>query len=221
MSTTDDTSQDNISWNDSLEDMIAAEGEKCGGLAWLYIESERYYSNMNNYIALPVIVLSTVTGFLSGSSQLIFNNPSASSIGIGSASLFTGILSTIGSYFAWAKKTEGCRISALQYRKLQKFIVTEMTLPKSERIRAKDMLKMIRETVERLLETSPAVPEHIIILFNKRFKNSNEISHPEMTQGIAKVKINRALYDVESHNITRLESDGDGKPVVKITMGGV
>jgi hypothetical protein len=42
-----------------------------------------------------------------------------------------------------------------------------------------------------------------------------------MTQGIAKVKINRALYDVESHNITRLESDGDGKPVVKITMGGV
>jgi hypothetical protein len=219
MSTTDDTSQDNISWNDALEDMIGAEGEKCGGLAWLYIEAERYYGKMNTYIALPVIVLSTVTGFLSGSSQLIFNDPSASSIGIGGVSLFTGVLSTIGSYFAWAKKTEGCRISALQYRKLQKFITTEMTLPKSERIRAKDMLKMIRETVERLLETSPAVPEHIIKLFNLKFKNDNEVSHPEMTQGIAKVKINRALYDIDSHSITKLETDTAGKPVVKITMG--
>jgi hypothetical protein len=219
MSVAEDSAQENISWNDSLEDMIGAEGEKCGGLAWLYIESERYYSKMNTYVALPVIVLSTLTGFLSGSSQIIFNDASASSIGIGGVSLFTGVLSTIGSYFAWAKKTEACRISALQYRKLQKFIITEMTLPKSERIRAKDMLKMIRETVERLLETSPAVPEHIIKLFNLRFENNDGVSHPEMTQGISKVKINRALYDIDAHSITRLETDSSGKPSVKITVG--
>ena len=214
----DEQSQDNISWNDSLEDMIGAEGEKCGGLAWLYTESERYYSKMNTYVALPVIVLSTLTGFLSGSSQIIFNDPSSSSIGIGGVSLFTGVLSTIGSYFAWAKKTEGCRISALQYRKLQKFIITEMTLPKIERIRARDMLKMIRETVERLLETSPAVPEHIIKIYNSRFKSTDEISHPEVTQGITKVKINRSLYDIDTHSVTKLDKDKDGKGVVKITL---
>jgi hypothetical protein len=214
----DEQTQDNISWNDSLEDMIGAEGEKCGGLAWLYTESERYYSKMNTYVALPVIVLSTLTGFLSGSSQIIFNDPSSSSIGIGGVSLFTGVLSTIGSYFAWAKKTEGCRISALQYRKLQKFIITEMTLPKIERIRAKDMLKMIRDTVERLLETSPAVPEHVIKIYNSRFKSSNEISHPEVTQGITKVKINRSLYDIETHSVTKLDKDKDGKAVVKISI---
>jgi hypothetical protein len=217
MSINDDSSQqDTISWNDSLEDMIGAEGEKCGGLAWLYTESERYYSRMNTYVALPVIVLSTVTGFLSGSSQVIFTDASSASIGIGGVSLFTGVLSTIGSYFSWAKKTEGCRISALQYRKLQKFIITEMTLPKVERIRARDMLKMIRETVERLLETSPAVPEHIIKLFNLRFKDSDEISHPEMTEGIAKVKINRAAYDIDSHTVTHIGKDKDGKSTVRI-----
>jgi hypothetical protein len=214
----DEQTQDNISWNDSLEDMIGAEGEKCGGLAWLYTESERYYSKMNTYVALPVIVLSTLTGFLSGSSQIIFNDPSSSSIGIGGVSLFTGVLSTIGSYFAWAKKTEGCRISALQYRKLQKFIITEMTLPKIERIRAKDMLKMIRDTVERLLETSPAVPEHVIKIYNSRFKSSNEISHPEVTQGITKVKINRSMYDIDTHSVTKLDKDKDGKTVVKISL---
>jgi len=180
-----------VSWNDSLETLIAHEGEKCSGLAWLYTEAERYYSKMNTFIALPVIVLSTVTGFISGSSQLLFANSAVASIGVGGVSLFTGILSTVGSYFAWAKKTEACRITALQYSKLLKFIAIEMTLPKAERIRAKDMLKIIRETAERLLETSPTVPPHIIEEYKKIFKEKQDICHPEMTTGIIKLDINR------------------------------
>ena len=72
MTTSDDQSE--ISWNKELEDLIGHEGEKCAGLAWIYRETEQYYSKANNYVALPVIVLSTLTGFISGSSQLIFNN---------------------------------------------------------------------------------------------------------------------------------------------------
>ena len=180
-----------VSWNSSLETLIGQEGEKCSGLAWLYGEAELYYSKMNNYIALPVIVLCTLTGFISGSSQMIFDNPTTSSVGIGAVSLFTGVLSTFGSYFSWAKKTEACRITALQYTKLLKFITIEMTLPKEERIRARDMLKMIRETAERLLETSPAIPRHIIAEYKKRFDSKTDITHPEMTTGVIKLVINR------------------------------
>jgi len=180
-----------VSWNASLETMIAQEGEKCSGLAWLYTEAERYYNNRNNYIALPVIVLSTVTGFISGSSQILFTSSTAASIGVGGVSLFTGILSTIGSYFSWAKKAEACRITSLQYSKLLKFIAIEMTLQKEERIRAKDMLKMIRETVERLLETSPAIPPHIISEYKVKFHTNKDITHPEMTTGVIKLNIYR------------------------------
>ena len=188
--------QSEISWNKELENLIAQEGEKCAGLAWIYRESESYYSKANNFVALPVIVLSTLTGFVSGSSQLIFNNADTSSIGIGAVSLFTGVLSTIGSYFSWAKKAEACRISALQYSKLHKFITVELTLPKVERIRAKDMLKMIRETVERLLETSPAIPPKIIEAYNKKFATEKSaISHPEIATGVTPVQINRNVYD--------------------------
>lgn len=196
-----------VSWNDSLETLIAHEGEKCSGLAWLYTEAERYYSKMNTFIALPVIVLSTVTGFISGSSQLLFANSAVASIGVGGVSLFTGILSTVGSYFAWAKKTEACRITALQYSKLLKFIAIEMTLPKVERIRAKDMLKIIRETAERLLETSPTVPPHIIEEYKKIFKEKQDICHPEMTTGIIKLDINR---EEKSKNMITI-STGNGQ----------
>lgn len=179
-----------ISWNSSLEKLIAQEGEKCAGLAWLYTESERYYSKNNTVVALPVIVLSTLTGFLSGSSTLLFGGSDMSTIGTGAVSLFTGVLSTIGSYYAWAKKAEACRISALQYSKLQKVIAVEMTLPKNERVPAPSMLKMMRDNVERLLETSPAIPVHIIQRYNSKFRDANDVAHPEITNGIHKIEVN-------------------------------
>ena len=179
-----------ISWNPALAKLIAREGEKCAGLAWLYSESERYYSRNNSLVALPVIILSTLTGFLSGSSGMIFGGSDMSSIGTGAVSLFTGVLSTIGSYYAWAKKSEACRISALQYSKLQKVISIEMTLPQNERIPAPVMLKTIRENVERLLETSPTVPEHVIEKYKLKFKHETDVAHPEITNGIPKVEIN-------------------------------
>lgn len=182
--------QDSISWNHSLEKLIAQEGEKCSGLAWLYTESERYYSRNNTYVALPVIVLSTLTGFLSGSSSMIFGGSEMSSIGTGAISLFTGVLSTIGSYYTWAKKAEACRISALQYSKLQKVIAVEMTLPKNERVPAPSMLKMMRDNVERLLETSPAIPVHIIQKYNIKFRDATDVAHPEITNGVHKIEIN-------------------------------
>jgi aspartate carbamoyltransferase regulatory subunit len=183
--------ENKISWNDSLESLVAEEAEKCAGLSWLHTECERYFSVHTNCIALPVIILSTVNGFLSGSSQTIFTNAQVSSIALGVVSLFTGVLSTLGSYFAWAKRTEAHRISAIQYQKISKFLTIELTLPKSERIAAKDILKITREQIERLMEISPAVPESIIAKYKLRFKDTNDVAHPEVIQGLKKVVINK------------------------------
>jgi hypothetical protein len=183
--------ENKISWNDSLEALVAEEAEKCAGLSWLHAECERYFSVHTNCIALPVIILSTVNGFLSGSSQTIFTNAQVSSIALGVVSLFTGVLSTLGSYFAWAKRTEAHRISAIQYQKISKFLTIELTLPKSERIAAKDILKITREQIERLMEISPAVPESIIAKYKLRFKDTTDVAHPEVIQGLKKVVINK------------------------------
>jgi hypothetical protein len=145
---------------------------------------------------------------------MIFNDPNSSSVGIGAVSLFTGVLSTFGSYFSWAKKTEACRITALQYAKLLKFITIEMTLPREERIRARDMLKMIRETADRLLETSPAVPRHIIAEYKKLFDSKTEITHPEITTGVIKLSINRGAEVTAATNTKVVEV----KQPIKITL---
>lgn len=183
--------QENISWNPALETLIAQEAERCSGLSWLHGECEAYFALRTNIIALPVIILSTVNGFLSGSSQMIFSNATSSSIGIGAVSLFTGVLSTLGSYFAWAKRTEAHRISAIQYKKISRFLTIELSLPKAERIQARDILKLTREQIERLLEISPAVPNSIQEKYKTKFKEYTDVAHPEIIAGLHKVFINK------------------------------
>lgn len=179
-----------ITYNSALERLIAEEAERCAGLSWLHGKAEAYFSIRNTCITLPTIVLSTLVGFLSGSSSSIFNEPTMASIGIGSVSLFTGVISTIGNYFAFAKRTEAHRIAAIQYSKLSRFLSIELTLPKSERIAAKDVLKITKDSIERLLETSPAIPESIIKSYKHHFKDYHDVAHPDITNGLRKVYIN-------------------------------
>ena len=183
-----------ISYNSALEKLIAEEAERCSGLAWLHGKAEGYFSIRNNWITLPTIVLSTLVGFLSGSSSSIFTEPTMASIGIGSVSLFTGVISTIGNYFNFAKRTEAHRIASIQYSKLSRFLSIELTLPKAERIAAKDVLKITKDSIERLMETSPAIPDIIIHSYKHQFKEYTDVAHPDVTNGLRKVYINTKTF---------------------------
>ena len=181
-----------ITWNESLENVIAKEGERCSGYAWLHSESEKHYSQRSNLIAIPVIVLST----LAGSANMALGgvgDAKITSISVGAISILTGILSTIGSYFAWAKRAETHRICAIQYQKLSRYLTIEMSLPAKERMKASDLLKTTREQIERLLEISPIIPNEVILKYKERFKDYTDIAHPENTNGLMKIEVNRSV----------------------------
>ena len=204
----DDETHRDITYHDALEQLIAAEAEKCSGLAWLHTKAEAFFSKRNTIVALPTIVLSTLVGFLSGTSSSIFSAPTTASIGIGSVSLFTGVLSTIGTYFAFAKQQEGHRIAAIQYAKLCRFLSIELALPREDRIAAGDLLKMTKENIERLLEIAPPVPQSIIDEFNKKFK-SDEISIPDICNGIHKVSVVKSPQSPQPFSLVVVEQPND------------
>jgi len=184
-----DEDKRDITYNTALEELIACEAERCAGLSWMHTKAEAYYSLRNTMVALPTIVLSTLVGFLSGSSSSIFTEPTIASLGIGAVSLFTGVLSTVGTFFSFAKRAEGHRIAGIQYSKISRSLTIELTLPRAERISASDLLKMTRDAIERQMETSPPVPEAIIADFKAKFKDP-EVAVPDIANGIHKVVVN-------------------------------
>lgn len=180
-----------IHWSNQLEDLIAQEGEKCRGLAWIHQHAETEMGRKNNRIMLPVIVLSTLSGTASVGSSALFGDNSYSSIVIGLVSISVGILNTVNSYFAYAKKSEAHRIAYLHYSKLFTWVNVELSLPRNERMNPEDMLKQLRGEMERLAETTPSPPAHILTDFTAKFKDYTDVSKPAETNGLAKIKVYR------------------------------
>ena len=184
-----ETIAENITWNPQIEKYFADTGEKAHCLSWCHKKAEALYSMRKTWIDLPVIVISGVTGFLSAGSTSLFEDAKLSSIALGVASLFVSILNTTGSYFGWAKRAEGHRISAIHYSKLYRFLSIEMALPRDERMTPADLLKLTRDSYDRLQEISPIIPAEVIREFQHKFKNEKDISKPEESNGLEKIEI--------------------------------
>jgi len=143
---------------------------------------------LNTVITLPVIVLSTIAGTASIGAQGLESGDAMGkfvNMAFGGLSLVVGVLNTVSSYFSWAKRAEAHRISSITYNKIYRFILVELALPRNERMLAKDFLKTIREDLDRLNETSPAIPDSIIQMFKDKFEDSTpEVKKPEITNGL-------------------------------------
>lgn len=196
-----------IKWSHQLETLIAQEGEKSRGLAYIHQRCEYIYNRKNNYLTIPIIVASTLAGTASvGSSSLFPDDAKIGSIVIGLISITVGILNTINSYFAFAKKAESHRIAYLQYSKLFSTIAIEMSLPRDERDEPEHILSMLRTTMERLAETTPSPLPSVIDEFNFKFKDKYpDVAKPSETNGLQKISIFRSTSQSAKLDDVRLE----------------
>ena len=187
----DDKAHPVVSWTKKLEEHFAATGERAHCLSWGHKRAEELYSVRRTYIDLPVIVLSSVTGFCSVGQGIIFEGQDKlSSILLGVISLFVGVLNTTGSYFGWAKRTEAHRISAIHYARLYRFIKIELSLPRDERMTPQEFLKYCKDQYERLAEISPILPPVIVEDFKKKFnKYVDTVSFPEEMNGLDPIEV--------------------------------
>lgn len=177
-----------ITWNERIEEYFASTGERANCNAWIHKRAEELYSIRRTWIDLPVIILSATTGFLSVGSASIFQGWQYSQIILGVLSLFVSVLNTTGSYFGWAKRTEGHRISSIQYAKLYRFLSIEMSLPRDQRMSPHDLLKKVRDDYDRLQEISPLVPVEVIAEFQSRF-GTVPVAKPTEANGLEKIVV--------------------------------
>jgi hypothetical protein len=176
----------NYVWSPPVEDVIKRIGEQSECYSILHKRAEIYYAYFNHFIAIPVIILSTVAG----SGNFIFGGDKEASFVVGAISILTGVIQTLGTYFRFAQLAESNRISGIQYNKLYQKISTELALTREHRIDASVLLKDIREIVERLEETSPTIPTAVIDSFKRDYRQYQDVSRPNIANGLDVIKIN-------------------------------
>lgn len=194
-----------VTWNENLEAYFVETGEQAHGLCMLHKNAENLYSHRKTFIEIPVITISSITGFLSvGSTSMFEGQQMTSSVILGICSLLVSVLQTIGTYFGWAKRAEGHRISSIQYSRLHRHLKIEMGLPRDQRQSPGDLLKYVKDTIDRLQETSPLIPAEVIKDYKKKFDKIQDISHPAETNGLEKI----VVYHENPLRLSRSETLG-------------
>jgi hypothetical protein len=139
------------------------------------------YNTQNFRFALPVIIISTITGtanFAQGTFPTSWQ-PYVP-LGIGFLNLSAGLLTTVAQFLRVSELLEGHRAAAIAYSKFSRNISVELSLPREERTTGgTEFVNTCRNELDRLIEQSPNIPLEIIKQFGKRFENT-EFMKPEI-----------------------------------------
>lgn len=174
-----------VEWSEGLEEVLRKEGEEAESFFWGHTRASVVASRANDMINIPCIILQTVTGFLSATNGLV------PSIALGAFSVFTGILSTILSYYKFSARAEAHKMSAQLYLKIYKKLEIELSLPQGQRMAPLKLLEEIRDKLARVSEVAPPIPESVIAEYKVKFKDG-DTKIPILFNGLDKIKVHVA-----------------------------
>jgi hypothetical protein len=112
-------------------------------------------------------------------------------LALGAVSVFTGILSTLLSYYKFSARAEAHRMSAQLYLKIYKKIEIELSLPIEQRMAPIKLLEEVRDKLARVGEVAPDVPETVLDEYKKKF-HDGEAKKPIIANGIDKIVVYHA-----------------------------
>jgi hypothetical protein len=181
----------NIRYTDDFELLLKEEAEKAEAMSILHANCYAKFSKFSIFINIPVIIISSVIGFLSPLNLFTDQN-----IMLGGISIIVAILKTFDSYFDFTKRCETHRMTSLSYAKISKYIQLQLSLEKNCRFNAKDLYDIINNDLQNIRDAEPLIPKDIINEFNLKYKNETT-ARPAITNGLTCIKINKTYNENE------------------------
>jgi hypothetical protein len=166
--------KNDVEWTTEHEQILIEWADKAMCYRWLHSKSNGLYSSLNAWYTIPVIVISTLTGTANFAQNRVpeeYQNYFA--MVVGGFNILGGIISTIQQFLKITQLNESHRVSSIAWDKFYRNVKIELAKHPSERIQPGQMLKMSKEEFDRLMETSPNIPEKIIHVFKTSFKHSD------------------------------------------------
>lgn len=148
----------------------------------LHEKSTEYYSRLNFYFMIPIIILSSSTGTLgllnAGETQFaIINGVNLISIFIGLFGFITAILTTIHNFLNIQKLEANHNSHSIEYSKISKEIKMHIYLSDTDvkvYSNIAEYIKQCKQKIDKLIESAPTIPSHVENSLDSKLK---EIRH--------------------------------------------
>ena len=174
----------NIEWTPEHEQILIEWADKAMCYRWLHSKSNIMYSSLNAWYTIPVIIISTLTGTANFAQERVpIEYQNFFVMIVGGFNILAGIITTIQQFLKITQLNESHRVSSIAWDKFYRNIKIELAKHPYERLEPKQMLKMSKEEFDRLIETSPNIPEKIVEKFKKNFieqESFDKIIKPEI-----------------------------------------
>ena len=189
-------------WLPQHERILSDWGDKAMCYKWLHSKTNAKYYRQNAMYTIPVIIISTITGTANFAQDRFDESikPYAAMV-IGGFNILAGIVTTVQQFLKVSELNEAHRVSSIAWDKFYRNIRTELSQQPCERIPAGQMLKTQKEEFDRLIETSPRIPDSIIHVFKKTFPSTDpvisRISLPEICDKLQSTNDFRYVEEIE------------------------
>jgi hypothetical protein len=179
-----------VDWTVDHEDILIEWADKAMCFRWLHSRAHALYSKLNYNYTIPVIVISTLTGTANFAQDRV---PEAYQgyfvMIVGGFNILAGIITTIQQFLKITQLNEAHRVSGIAWDKFYRNIKIELSKHPDERLNVTQMIKISKEEFDRLMETSPTIPDKIIQTFKSEFNKYNEDNNTDTDPEHKKPKI--------------------------------
>ena len=160
--------------------------------SWLHARSNVYFYSLNTWYTIPVIIISTLTGTANfAQNQVPIQYQKSFGMIIGGFNLLAGIISTIQQFLKITQLSESHRLASVGWEKYYRNIRIELSKESNKRIHFSHFIKSSKEEFDRLMETSPIVPNKIINEFKYQFKVNDSFIKPEICDALVSTDLSR------------------------------
>jgi hypothetical protein len=200
------TNSINAEWTLEHEQILVEWADKAMCYRWLHSRSNALYNHLNAWYTIPVIVISTLTGTANFAQERVpVEYQNMFSMIVGGFNILAGIITTIQQFLKITQLNEAHRVSSIAWDKFYRNIKIELAKHPDERMQVTQMIKICKEEFDRLMETSPIIPDKIVNQFKNEFRNVDKdpgfpkIIKPEICDSLISTELSRNPWSSEEN----------------------
>jgi hypothetical protein len=209
MNRNDNDNSIKVEWTTDHEIIFIEWADKAMCYRWLHSRANSMFSRLNSWYTIPVIIISTLTGTANFAQERvpIQYQPYFTMI-VGGFNILAGIVTTIQQFLKITQLNEAHRVASIAWDKFYRNVKIELAKHPNERMDVTQMIKIYKEEYDRLMETSPNIPDKIIRIFKKEFQESNndmpKIITPEVCDTLISTELSRNTWFSKENEFNKI-----------------